>query len=107
MPRPAVKSARSRCHPRFDGYRKRPLSPATSTRGGELAKASSYRFGGRFSTDRPEDSFVTVRYKELWFWIDNDDYQSKRTLSIMQLMFSLAESGGGQVQPVVTVQAGG
>lgn len=61
----------------------------------------------RSSTDRPEDSFVTVRYKGLWFWIENDDYQSKKTLAIMQLMFSLAESGGGQVQPVVTVQAGG
>jgi hypothetical protein len=59
------------------------------------------------STARPESSFVDVRYDGLWYWIDNDDFGSKRTLSFMQLMFSLAESGGGQTAPVVTVQAGG
>ena len=59
------------------------------------------------STARPEDSFVAVRYGGLWFWIDNNDFRSKRTLSFTQLMFSLAESGGGQTAPVVTVQAGG
>jgi hypothetical protein len=59
------------------------------------------------STARPESSFVDVHYEGLWYWIENDDYQSKRTLGFMQLMFSLAESGGGQVAPVVTVQAGG
>jgi len=59
------------------------------------------------STARPESSFVTVRYDGLWYWIDKDDFRSKRTLSFMQLMFSLAESGGGQTAPVVTVQAGG
>jgi len=61
----------------------------------------------RSSTARPDDSFVTVRYGGKWFWIDNNDFRSKRTLSFMQLMFSLAESGGGQTAPVVTVQAGG
>ncbi len=61
----------------------------------------------RSSTARPESSFVDVNYEGLWYWIDHDDFESKRTLGFMQLMFSLAESGGGQVAPVVTVQAGG
>jgi len=59
------------------------------------------------STQRPDDVFVAVRYGGLWFWIDHDDFASKRTLGFMQLMFSLAESSGGQKEPVVTVQAGG
>jgi hypothetical protein len=59
------------------------------------------------STRRPEDAFAAVRYDGLWFWIDHDDFNSKRTLGFMQLMFSLAESSGGQHEPVVTVQAGG
>ena len=59
------------------------------------------------STQRPDDVFVTVRYGGLWFWIDHEDFASKRTLGFMQLMFSLAESSGGQKEPVVTVQAGG
>jgi hypothetical protein len=60
------------------------------------------------STERPHDAFVAVRYDGLWYWINKEDFSSKRTLSFMQLMFSLAESsGGGQKEPVVTVQAGG
>jgi len=59
------------------------------------------------STEKPDDAFVMVRYDGMWFWINNEDFRSKRTLGFMQLMFSLAESGGGQKAPVVTVQAGG
>jgi hypothetical protein len=59
------------------------------------------------SADQPAAAFVAVRYDGLWYWIDDDDFRSKRSLSFMQLMFSLAESGGGQTAPVVTVQAGG
>jgi hypothetical protein len=59
------------------------------------------------SKDKPDDAFVRIRYEGIWFWISHDDFRSKRTLSFMQLMFSLAESGGGQQAPVVTVGAGG
>jgi len=59
------------------------------------------------SKDKPDDVFVRVRYDGIWYWIPHDDFRSKRTLAFMQLMFSLAESGGGQQAPVVTVGAGG
>ncbi len=59
------------------------------------------------SVEKPDSAFVMVRYDGLWFWIDDDDFASKRTLSFMQIMFSLAESGRVQEAPVVTVQAGG
>jgi hypothetical protein len=61
----------------------------------------------RYSKDKPENVFVKVRYEGIWYWIPHDDFRSKRTLSFMQMMFSLAESGGGQQAPVVTVGAGG
>ncbi len=57
--------------------------------------------------EKPGESFVAVRYDGRWFWIENEDFRSKRTIAFMQLMFSLAESGGGQQAPVVTVGAGG
>ena len=60
-----------------------------------------------YSMDKPDDAFVRVRYEGIWYWIPHDDFRSKRTLAFMQLMFSLAESGGGQQAPVVTVGAGG
>ncbi len=59
------------------------------------------------SADQPDDAFVMVRYQGLWFWIEHDDFASKRTLALMQLMFSLAESGRAQEAPVITVGAGG
>ena len=59
------------------------------------------------SDQPPESAFVAVRYDGVWYWIDHRDFRSKRTLSFMQLLFSLAESGDGQQAPVVTVQAGG
>jgi len=58
------------------------------------------------SAEKPEEAFVMVRYDDRWFWIEDTDFASKRTLGFMQLMFSLAESGGAQTAPVVTVQAG-
>jgi len=58
------------------------------------------------SAQKPDDVFATVRYQGLWYWVDHEDFPSKRTLSLMQLMFSLAESGKTQEAPVVTVQAG-
>lgn len=59
------------------------------------------------SVDRPDDAFVMVRYQGLWYWIDHEDFASKRTLGLMQLLFSLAESGRTQEAPVITVGAGG
>jgi hypothetical protein len=59
------------------------------------------------STEKPDDAFVVVEYEGVWFWIDDGDFVSKRTLSFMQIMFSLAESGTVQTAPMVTVQAGG
>jgi len=61
----------------------------------------------RSSQDRPDDAFAVVRYQGRWFWVDHDDFASKRTLGLMQLMFSLAESGRVQEAPVITVGAGG
>ena len=37
----------------------------------------------RSSTEKPDAAFVAVRYDGLWFWIDHEDYRSKRTLSFM------------------------
>jgi hypothetical protein len=54
---------------------------------------------------RPDDAFVTVRYRNQWFWIDDRDAQSKTILSVLMLMFSLTETPQGQPAPVVTIPA--
>jgi hypothetical protein len=61
----------------------------------------------RSSPDRPDAAFAMMRCQGRRYWIDPDDFASKRTLSLMQLMFSLAEPGRVHEAPVITVGAGG
>lgn len=55
---------------------------------------------------RPAHAFVDVRYRGHWYWVDDDDFASKRMLSLMMMFFSLVETSGGAGAPIVTVQAG-
>ncbi len=55
---------------------------------------------------KPEDAFVAARYRDLWFWIDDRDFRSKRTFAYLIFLFSLTESGGKETLPVVTIPAG-
>jgi len=55
---------------------------------------------------RPKDAAVMVRYRDLWFWLDDRDLQSKRAFSALLLMVNLAESGQPAVAPLVTIPAG-
>jgi hypothetical protein len=29
---------------------------------------------------KPDDAFVTVQYQDMWFWDENTDHESKRSL---------------------------
>jgi hypothetical protein len=53
----------------------------------------------------PERAYVSVRYRDQWFWIDDRDQQSKRTLTFLMMTFSLTESEPPQAAPVVTIPA--
>jgi len=57
-------------------------------------------------SEEPPDPFAAVFFRDHWFSIDDRDLPSKRVFSFMMLLLSLAESGGGQDAPVVTIQAG-
>lgn len=60
----------------------------------------------RSGVERPGDAFVAIRYRDLWFWIEDRDLTSKGMFSVLMFLFTLTESGGGQVSPVLTVPAG-
>ncbi len=57
----------------------------------------------RNSTSRPNDAYVTVRYRNRWFWIDDRDFTSKRVFSFLMLLFSLTETGDRGGAPIVTI----
>src|SRR5262245_54227787 len=56
--------------------------------------------------DRPASVFVAVRYQDYWFWIDNQDFASKRTLSFMMILLALSETGGAAPAPALTLPTG-
>ncbi len=53
-----------------------------------------------------QDANVIVRYRDLWFWIDDRDIESKRVLTTLLLMVNLAESGRQGATPLITVPIG-
>lgn len=58
------------------------------------------------ATEKPDNAFSAVRYRDNWFWIDDRDFQSKRIFSFIMLLFSLTETGGKEGLPIVTIPAG-
>ncbi len=57
-------------------------------------------------TKKPKNAFVAIEYRGTWFWIDDRDFESKRMLSFVMLLFSLTETDGGNNTPIVTVSTG-
>jgi len=60
----------------------------------------------RSSSERPGDAFVSVRYRNSWFWIDDRDLRSKRIFSFLMFVFTLVETGEKGTAPIVTVPTG-
>jgi hypothetical protein len=58
------------------------------------------------SPQKPTDVFVSVPYRDHWFWIDDKDLSSKRLFSFLMFIFTLTETGGKEGAPIVTIPAG-
>jgi hypothetical protein len=58
------------------------------------------------SPDRPSDAFVSVPYRNSWFWIDDRDIPSKRLFSFLMFIFTLVETGTKESPPIITIPAG-
>ena len=56
-------------------------------------------------TERPDDAFTAVKYKNYWFWIDDRDFYSKRTFAFLMILLSLSETSGREGLPIVTIPA--
>jgi hypothetical protein len=53
----------------------------------------------------PRDAYVTAQYDKRWFWIADNDIQSKYTFAAIMLLFSIADTGVKGSAPVVTIPA--
>jgi len=55
--------------------------------------------------DRPEDCFTSTCYRGHWFWIDDRDAESKRTMAYLMVLLALADTGTKETVPFLTIQA--
>ena len=57
------------------------------------------------SPDKPADAFAAVHYRGKWFWIDDRDWRSKRALTAVMFLFTMAETGGEEQLHLITSPA--
>lgn len=57
----------------------------------------------RSSQQEPNDAYASVRVGTQWYWIDDTDYESKLTFSVLELLKSVAESARSGAPPVLTI----
>jgi hypothetical protein len=72
-----------------------------SAAGGPLARMVEIKS----SDTRSPNAFVSVYYRNHWFWIDDQDLKSKRVFSFMLLLFTLADTGEKESLPLITIPA--
>jgi hypothetical protein len=53
----------------------------------------------------PASCYATVRYRDTFYWIRDDDLASKRFFTFLMMFFSLAETGVAPQAPVLTIPA--
>lgn len=58
------------------------------------------------SPQKPTDAFVSIRYADYWFWIDDKDFPSKRIFSFLMFIFTLTETGVEEKAPPVVLPLG-
>ncbi len=69
--------------------------------GGETRPVAIVRVGKK----APANAFCEVRYRSSSFWIDDDDFDSKYALTVVQNVMALAEVTDTSHAPIVTVPA--
>jgi hypothetical protein len=55
---------------------------------------------------KPADVYMSIAYRNKWFWIDDTDLKTKQLFSGILMLLSLMESDKGANQPVLTVSTG-
>jgi hypothetical protein len=59
----------------------------------------------RSGPDKPANSYAAVRYRGSWFWVDDADWQTKRSMLAVVFFFTLAEGSGSERVPLLTIPA--
>ena len=55
------------------------------------------------STSAPDDAFVSVPYRGRYFYIQDRDFQSKRSLTMLMVFFTLADTESRDQKPLLSI----
>ena len=55
------------------------------------------------SSETPGDPFISIPYRNLYFWIDDRDLNSKGIFSFLLFFSTLVETGDKETDPIVTI----
>jgi hypothetical protein len=58
------------------------------------------------SSEKPGDALISVRYRNVYFWIDDRDLMSKSIFSFLLFVSTLIETGEKGTTPIVTIPTG-
>jgi hypothetical protein len=58
------------------------------------------------SPEKPGDAFVSIPYRNSYFFIDDRDIRSKKIFSFLMFVFTLVETGEKGAAPIVTIPTG-
>ncbi len=57
------------------------------------------------SKQKSPDAFVSVNYRNTWFWIDDSDLHSKEAFQQLMNLFTMADTSPRAPAPVITIPA--
>jgi hypothetical protein len=55
------------------------------------------------SKKKPDDAFISVYYRDTWFWIGDGDIASKQAMLQLIQLFTMIDTGGKESLPVITI----
>jgi hypothetical protein len=84
------------------------LSDGRATRGWESAgpgREAVRLVQIKSSRSKPDDAFVSINFRNHWFWIDDRDLRTKRAFAFTMILFTLADTGDKEPLPLITIPA--
>jgi hypothetical protein len=54
----------------------------------------------------PGAAFAAVEYRDTWYWVDDNDYASKRVFTGLMLLLNVVQKTGQPQLPVITIPSG-
>ncbi len=57
------------------------------------------------SSKKPVSAFAAVHYHDQWFWVDDNDWRTKRAFTSIMFLFTMMDAPGDEKLPLITIPA--